>query len=119
MTKGVAFIVLLLVGCLMAQRNENESQPASQPAKGQQLEQGCVARSSGHYILMQSEAGHSYVLEASRKTNLGHYLGHQVEVAGTESATLGTSSSALRTGGGPGLTIWVDSIKVISKRCTH
>lgn len=114
MMKAVVFVVLFAVSLLMAQVNEGESQRPPKSQKGQLTTQGCVSRSSGYYILMQS--GNSYALEASRKIDFGHYLGQQVEVSGSERATLSTSSSRR---GAPALTIVVDSINTISKRCTH
>jgi hypothetical protein len=114
MMKAVVFVVLFLASLLMAQVNEGENQRPPKSQKGQLTAQGCVSRSSGYYILTQS--GNSYVLEANRKIDVGHYLGQQVEVTGSERATLSTSSSRR---GAPALTIMVDSINTISKRCTH
>jgi len=114
MMKAVVFVVLFLASLLMAQVNEGENQRPPKSQEGQLTAQGCVSRSSGYYILMQS--GNSYVLETNRKIDVGHYLGQQVEVTGSERATLSTSSSRR---GAPPLTIMVDSINTISKRCTH
>ena len=113
MMKAVVFVVLFLASLLMAQVNEGENQRPPKSQEGQ-LTAHCVSRSSGYYILMQS--GNSYVLETNRKIDVGHYLGQQVEVTGSERATLSTSSSRR---GAPPLTIMVDSINTISKRCTH
>jgi hypothetical protein len=112
--KGSLFVMLFVVSLLVAQVNEGESQRPPKSQKGQVTAQGCVSRSSGYYILMQS--GSSYVLEASRKLDFGHYLGQQVEVSGKERATLSTSSSRREA---PGLTIMVESINTISNHCTH
>ena len=114
MKKAVLFVVFFSVCSLMAQGNEGESQRAPKSQKGQLTAQGCVSRSSGYYILMQS--GNSYVLEANHKIDFGHYLGQQVEVAGRERATVGTSSGRRDA---PGLTIEVHSINTISQRCAH
>jgi hypothetical protein len=111
----MAFVFVLLFGAcsLMTQvKGENQRPPKSK--KGQLTEQGCVSHASGYYILMQS--GNSYVLETTHNIDLGHYLGQQVHVTGYERATLGTSSGRRDA---PGLTIVVDSINSISKRCTH
>jgi DNA-binding transcriptional regulator LsrR (DeoR family) len=113
--KGTAvFVMLVVVSLLRAQLNEGEYPSPPRSQKGQLTAQGCVSRSSGYYILMQS--GNSYALEASRKIDFGHYLGKQVEVTGRERATLSTSSSRRDA---PGLTIVVDSINTISKQCAH
>lgn len=104
MKKAVVFAVLLAVALLRAQVNEDEHQRPPKNQKGQLTTEGCVSRLSGYYILMQLDASNSYVLEANRKIDFGHYLGQQVEVTGNERATLGTSSSRR---GAPALTIMV------------
>jgi hypothetical protein len=120
MYKPVVLAVLFVGGWLFAQANEGQSEHPPQDKNGQIIVKGCVSRSSGHFILMQSDPGHSYVLEAPGTIDVGHYLGQQVQVTGTESHTSPTSSHSIReTGGGPPLTITADSIKTISKRCTH
>lgn len=114
MRTAVVLMALVIVSFLVAQVNEGGYQGPPKTQKGQVTAQGCVSRSSGYYILMQS--GNSYVLETSRKVDFGHYLGKQVEVTGKERATLSTSSSRRDA---PGLTILVESINTISQRCTH
>jgi hypothetical protein len=114
MAKAVVLVTFFLVSMLMAQVNEGENQRPRKGQNGQLTAQGCVSRSSGYYILMQS--GNSYALEARRNLDFGHYLGQQVEVTGSERATLSTSSSRR---GAPSLTIVVDSINTISKHCTY
>jgi hypothetical protein len=119
MRKTIVFFLLFSCGWLMAYANQSKSQ---QPPKnqGHVTVKGCVSRSSGHYILVQSDPSNSYVLEATGTTDMGHYLGQQVEVSGTESDTSPTTShSTGETGGGPQVTIVVDSINTISKRCAH
>jgi hypothetical protein len=115
--RRIVLWLLLFGGWLIAYANQGNSE---QNRNGRVTVQGCVTRSSGHYILVQSDPSNSYVLEATGKTDIGHYLGQQVKVTGTESDTLPTSSHSVRdTGGGPQVTIMVDSINVISKRCGH
>ena len=114
MKKTVLFAMLLVGSFLMAQVNETENRHAPKSQKGQLTAQGCVSRLSGYYILMQE--GSSYALEARGKIHFGEYLGQQVEVTGTERATLNTSESRRPA---PSRTIVVDSITTISKRCTE
>jgi len=116
--KTAVFVLLFMVVSLAAQANQESQQPPKWQ-KGRVTVQGCINRSSGRYILMQSE-GNSYVLEVTRKINVDHYLGQQVEVTGSETPTLGTSSSSMKpAGASPPVTIMVDSIHVVAKRCTH
>jgi hypothetical protein len=114
MSRTILVVVLFVGGWLMAQANPDQS---SKEQKGQATVQGCVSRSSGDYILMQSDPGNSYVLHAADNIKLGRYLGHQVKVTGTESPTMSSSADAGRTPAS--LTIMVTSIKTISKQCTH
>jgi hypothetical protein len=118
---AILFVFLFVASWLLGQTNQDQSQSPSKAQVTVQVEGwvGCVSRSSsGHYILEQS--GHSYALESAHEIDLGKYVGQQVGVTGSESATLGTSSSAVRSGAAsPAETIIVDSINVISERCTH
>jgi hypothetical protein len=118
MNKTVVFVVLFVAGSLIAQAKQDESQHPPKEKKGQIIVRGCVSRSSGHYIL-QADPGNSYALEATGKIKFGHYLAHQVQVIGTESPTLSTSSSSFKPGVAPPVTILVDSINTISKQCAH
>ena len=119
MNKIILFVLLFLASGLMAQPNQDESQHPPKEHHGQVTVKGCVGRSSGHDTLMGSDSNNSYVLEASSNLDVGHYLGQQVQVTGSESQTLSTSSSSMRAGTGPPITITADSIKVISRRCSH
>jgi hypothetical protein len=113
-TRGTILLVALFVGGrLMAQANPDQP---SKEKKGQVTVQGCVSRSSGDYILMQSDPSNSYVLHAADNIRLGQYLGQQVKVAGTKSPTMSDSSDAGRAPAS--VTIMVNSIKTISKECT-
>jgi hypothetical protein len=120
MRQTIVLFVLFFGGCLMVYGNQSKSEQPPQNQNGQVTVKGCVTRSKGHYILVQSDPSNSYVLEATGTTDIGHYLGQQVEVTGTESHTSPTSSHAIsETPGGPAVTIVVDSINTISKRCAH
>ena len=120
MKKTLVFVLLLFTSWLTAQTNQGNPEHPPQNQKGQVTVKGCVSRLSGHYILVQSDPSNSYVLEAAGKIDVARYLGQQVEVTGVESHTSPSSSHSIReTGGGPQVTILVDSIKIISKRCAH
>jgi hypothetical protein len=111
-------LMLLCAGSLIAQANPDQSQQPVKAKKGEVTMQGCVARSSGDYILTQTDPAISYVLQGSKNIKLRHYLGQQVEVTGTKLPSMSTSSDFLaRTGSPAPETISIDTIKTISKRC--
>jgi len=113
MNKATMVLLLLIGGgWLMAQANSDRSPNHKQ---GQVTVQGCVSRSSGDYVLMQFDPGDSYVLHSANNIMLGHYLGEEVRVIGTESPTLSDTSDAGRSA--PSTTIMVNSISTISKEC--
>lgn len=116
MKKAIVLILLFMGGLLMAQSNQGPSQPPAKNNEGKVTVQGCVGRAAGDFILMRSDPANSFVLEPTRKIKLEPYLGQQVEVTGTESPTMSTSSSFRRRPGST-VTIVVDSINTISKRC--
>jgi hypothetical protein len=120
--KKLCFAMLLLSGCsVWAQvgNPNNMSQQNSKDSNGQVTVQGCVSRSSGDYILMKQDPAVTYELQTTGKTKLRRYLGQQVEVTGTESPSLTTSSdSSARSGSPSPVTLTVSSIKTISKECT-
>ena len=113
MRRTTLLVVLFVGGWLMAQANPDQP---SKEKKGQVTVQGCVSRSSGDYILMQSDPANSYVLHAADNIKIGQYLGQQVKVTGTKSSTMNDSSDAGRAP--TSVTIMVNSIKTISKECT-
>jgi hypothetical protein len=128
MKKIFAFSILavLFSTSSLAQSNPDESQPpagnqppnqAAKDKKGKVTRQGCVTRSSGDFILMQSDPGNSYVLAPTGKIKLENYLGHEVEVTGTESTSMSTSTNFTRKRAGSSLTITLDSIKTLAKEC--
>ncbi len=111
------FALLLSSSFLLAQ--SSSSQDKSKDSKGEVTIQGCVSRSSGDYILSQTDPSKTYVLQATGKTKLGPYLGQQVEATGTKSPSLSTSSDTLAKMGSPApTTLTVSSIKTIAKECT-
>jgi hypothetical protein len=120
--KKLWFAMLLLSGCFVWAQDgnpNNMSQKNSKDSNGQVTVQGCVSRSSGDYILMKQDPAVTYELQTTGKTKLRRYLGQQVEVTGTESPSLTTSSdSSARSGSPSPVTLTVSSIKTISKECT-
>jgi len=113
--KYTTMVFLLLIGgggWVLAQANPDRS---PNDKKEQVTVQGCVGRSSGDYVLMQSDPGNSYVLHSGNNVRLGHYLGQQVKFKGTKSPTLSDSSDAARSA--PSTTITLNSINTISKEC--
>jgi len=100
MKKLFVATLLLCGGILLAQ----DSYPAggqhdAKKSKGEVTIQGCVGRSSGDYVLTKQNPSITYELQATGKTRLKNYLGQRVEVTGTESPTMSTSSDALNKTG--------------------
>src|ERR1700692_1437415 len=115
------FFALLLSGSfLLAQdSNSNMSRENSKDSRGQITVQGCVGRSSGDYVLTKQNPGLTYELQGTGKIKLRRYLGQRVEVVGTESPSMSTSSDALnKTGSAATSTITVSSIRPIDKEGT-
>jgi hypothetical protein len=114
------FIFLLWGSFLLAQDSNPSTVPkhTSKESKGQVAVQGCVARSSGDYILMKQHPAITYELQATGKIKLRQYLGQRVEVTGKESPSMSTSSDALtKTGAPSSVTLTVTSIKTIAPEC--
>jgi len=116
------WFTLLLSGSFLLAQNAGPSNPSpqsSKDSKGQVTVQGCVSRSSGDYILMKQDPGMTYELQATGKMRLRKYLGQRVEVIGTESPSMMTSSDALtKTGAPASVTLTITSIKTIEKECS-
>jgi PEGA domain len=111
--------VSLLVGRSDAKAPSNESRNAVS-SRGDITVQGCIARSTGYYTLMQTEPGNTYNLEeAIRTIKLGSYLGEQVQVTGWESPQLSNSSSVFYGTAPSAVTVMVMSIKALAERCTE
>jgi hypothetical protein len=116
------WFALLLSGSFLLAQDTNPSttsQHNSKVPKGQVAVQGCVGRAAGDYILFKQDPGMTYELQATGKTKLHKYLGQQVEVIGTESPSMSTSSDVLgtRTGSPASVTLTITSIKTIEKEC--
>lgn len=110
---------LLLSGSLLLAQDgspANPGQPNPADAKGQVTVRGCVSRSSGSFVLMKQDPAVTYELQGTHKIKLSHYLGQRVEVIGTQSPTMSTSSDADRRSASP-VTLTITSIKTIDKEC--
>jgi hypothetical protein len=113
--------LLLSAGILLAQDSTSAktSLHKSKASKDEVTVQGCVGRSSGDYVLMKQNPAVTYELQATGKTRLRNYLGQRVEVTGTESPTMSSTSDALnKTGSASPVTLTISSIKTIDKECT-
>jgi len=113
------FALLLSGTFLLAQDSSNMSQKHPKHSKSEVTVQGCVGRSSGDYILTKQNPAVTYELQATGKTRLRQYLGQRVEVTGSESPTLSSSSDALnKTGSASSVTLTITSIKTIENECS-
>ena len=113
--------LLLLGSLLLAQDNApaNTNQQGGNDSKGQVTMRGCVSRSNGDYILMKQDPAVSYELQGTHKIRLRHYLGQRVEVTGSESPTMASSSDAMnKIGSAAPVTLTVTSIKTLDKSCS-
>jgi hypothetical protein len=111
-----SFVVLLLLGSfLLAQ--DNTPQQDTKDSKGQVTLRGCVTRSNGDFTLIKQDPAETFELHGSHKIKLSHYLGQRVEVTGTKSPTLATSSDAMGRSASP-VTLTVTSIKTLDKDCS-
>lgn len=121
MPKATVVLTLLCAAVSLAQTTDASTagQHQSKKSKDEVTVTGCVSKLNTDYILMQTEPGNSYELQ-SRKIHFRQYLGQEVEVTGTKSATMSTSSDFLtRSGPASPVTITVDSIKTIHSRCSN
>ena len=110
---------LLLSGTFLLAQDSTLTREKAKDSKGQVTVQGCVGRSSGDYVLTKQNPGMTYELHATGKIKLRNYLGQRVEVVGTESPSLSTSSDAMnKTGSAASSTISVSAITMIDKNCT-
>ena len=113
----ILWVVLLLSGGLMLAQDNAANSNSEKHSKDQVTVTGCVSRSSGDYILMRTEPGNTYELQATGKTKLKNYLGKRVQVTGTTSPTLSTSSDANRAAASP-VTLSISSIKTLDQNCS-
>ena len=122
--KKIAYLTVLCAVFLLVGRSDAK-QPSSQSrnpssSRGDITVQGCVAMSTGYYILMRTDPGSTYNLEeASGTVKLGSYLGEQVEVTGWKSPQLSNSSSVFYSTAASAVTVMVTSIKTLAGRCTE
>jgi len=112
---------LLLAGSLLLAQDSapaNTNQQGGKDSKGAVTVRGCVSRSSGDYILMKQDPAVTYELQGTHRIRLRNYLGQRVEVTGSESPTMSTSSDAMnKTGSAASVTLTVTSIRTIDKEC--
>jgi hypothetical protein len=123
MGKATVFLAVLYMSVSAAAQAGNANQQNADQhtkAKDEITVRGCLSRSNTDYILIQPEQGNSYELERSRRLRLGPYLGQEVEVTGSESPSMSTSSDFLaRSGSASPVTIRVKTIKTIQKQCSQ
>jgi hypothetical protein len=119
--KTAWFAIVLLSGSFVVAQDSYPAGKNRQDVKdsnGQVTVRGCVSRSSGDYTLIKQNPPMTYELQGSHGVRLRHYLGQRVEVTGTESPTLSSSSDALnKTGSAAPTTLTVTSIRTIDKDC--
>ncbi len=114
----VLSFAMLLSGTFLLAQDSSSPRENAKDSKGQVTVQGCVGRSSGDYVLTKQNPGMTYELQATGKIKLRNYLGQRVEVVGTESPSLSTSSDAMnKTGSAASSTISVSAITTIDKNC--
>jgi hypothetical protein len=121
--KRMWIAMMLLSGSfLLAQDSTPDSTHTdANDSNGEITVQGCVTRSGGDFTLVKQDPAITYQLQGSHKIRLGHYLGQRVELTGSKSATLATSSDSIngRTGSAAPVTLTVSSIRTINKTCTE
>jgi hypothetical protein len=116
--RKLCLAMVLLSGTWLAAQ-ESMSQREVKESKGEITVQGCVGRSSGDYVLTKQNPAMTYELQGTHNIKLRHYLGQRVEVTGSESPSLSTSSDAMNKTGSPSsVTLTVTSIRTIDKECT-
>jgi hypothetical protein len=121
--KQTVLLVLLVSANIIAAQDNNPPKGAtldsSKPSRGQITVEGCVSRSNGDYTLVKPDPAMTYELHPTGKTKLSHYLGQQVQVTGTTSPSLRTSSDSLEGRAPSSVTLTVTSIKTIAQECTE
>jgi hypothetical protein len=121
--KQTVLLVLLVSASIIAAQDSNRPKGASsdnsRPSRGQITVEGCVSRSNGDYTLVKPDPAMTYELHPTGKTKLSHYLGQQVQVTGTTSPSLRTSSDSLEGRAPSSVTLTVTAIKTIAKECTE
>ncbi len=115
--KTLMCALLLCSSLVFAQDSGNKQD--TKDSKGQVTIQGCVSRSGGDYTLMKQNPAITYELQGSNKIKLSRYLGQRVEVTGSESPSMSTSSDSTdRQGNAAPVTLTVTSIRSIDKDCS-
>jgi hypothetical protein len=118
--KRLFFALLLSSSFLLAQDNTAASRDNAKDSNGPITMRGCVSRTSGDYVLMKQDPAETFELQAANKIRLKHYLGQRVEVTGTKSASMSTSSDAIARMGSPSpVTLTITSIKTLDKSCSE
>jgi hypothetical protein len=121
MKKTTLLAVLFAVSSLTAQRGPGQSGGANKRHSKipEVTEQGCLGSQKGDYVLMQTDPGNTFELELGPKIKLEPHLGEQVEVTGWERPSLSTSSDTFVPNRGVSpVTIVVESVRMLAKRCT-
>jgi hypothetical protein len=114
----ILWIVFLLCGGFLLAQDNAAKTSSAKDSRGQVIVTGCVSVSNGDYILMKQDL--SYQLQPPRKMRLKNYLGHRVEITGTTSPTLSTSSDAInKVGSASSLTLNIRSIKTLNSECSE
>jgi hypothetical protein len=119
MKQTVLLVLLVSASIIAAQDNNPPKGASSDNSRGQITVEGCVSRSNGDYTLVKPDPAMTYELDPTGKTKLSHYLGQQVQVTGTTSPSLRTSSDSLEGRAPSSVTLTVTSIKNIAKECTE
>ena len=124
--KTLLFITVLLSGSLLLAQNSTAANNDQRTAHnvpgshGKVTVTGCVSMFAGDYTLEKDNPAITYELQPTGKIRLHEYLGHRVEVTGTQQESLSTSSDAMDKEGSPSpLTIKISSIKTLDKDCSQ
>jgi len=122
MRQIVLLVLLVSASIIVAQDNnlpKGASLANSKPSKGQITVEGCVSRSNGDFTLVKPDPAMTYELHSTGKMKLSHYLGQQVQVTGTTSPSLWTSSDSLEGRAPASVTLTVTTIRTVAKECTE
>jgi hypothetical protein len=121
--RQILLLVLLVSASITVAQDNNLPKGASldnsKPSKGQITVEGCVSRSNGDYTLVKPDPAVTYELNPTGTMKLGHYLGQQVQVTGTTSPSLWTSSDSLEGRAPSSVTLTVTTIRTVAKECTE
>jgi len=122
MRQIVLLVLLVSASIIVAQDNnlpKGASLANSKPSKAQITVEGCVSRSNGDFTLVKPDPAMTYELHSTGKMKLSHYLGQQVQVTGTTSPSLWTSSDSLEGRAPASVTLTVTTIRTVAKECTE